>query len=136
MSPPDHEGAITPQPSLEVTEQANIMEIKAESKKLEGEDEYDREDGDDKEDYDGGDEDHDYEEEKEKAKEINQSMWKTRLLPEEGTAQNWNAICLVKCGEVVWGTYLCSWNSLILQILKNSSQLVPLTVRKTLDCIH
>ncbi|KTG34739.1 hypothetical protein cypCar_00043524 [Cyprinus carpio] len=79
----DHEGAITPQPSLEVTEQANIMEIKAESKKLEGEDEYDREDGDDKEDYDGGDEDHDYEEEKEKAKEINQSMWKTRLLPEE-----------------------------------------------------
>ncbi|XP_016142061.1 zona pellucida sperm-binding protein 3-like [Sinocyclocheilus grahami] len=72
----DQEGALTPQPSLEATEQANIMEIK-----LEEEDEYD---SDDKEDYDGGhSQNHDYEEEKGKAKEVNQSMWKTRLLPEE-----------------------------------------------------
>ncbi|KAL0192347.1 hypothetical protein M9458_010643, partial [Cirrhinus mrigala] len=74
-------GAITPLPSLESTEEANIMESDPESKKLEEEDGYD--DADDKEDYDGGDEDHDYEKEKGEAKDANQSMWKTRLLPEE-----------------------------------------------------
>ncbi|RXN21984.1 zona pellucida sperm-binding 3-like protein [Labeo rohita] len=79
----DQEGAITPLPSLEPTEEVIIMESEPESKKLEEvDDEYD--DADDKEDYDGGDEDHGYEEEKGKAKEANQSVWKTRLLPEEG----------------------------------------------------
>lgn len=108
------------------------MESEPESKEEE-EDAYDGEDGDDK-DYDGEDEDH--EEEKGETKEANQSMWKTRLLPEEGTVQNWHGVCLVKCGGIVLGTYLCSWNSFILQISKSPSQLVPLTVRKTLDCIH
>ncbi|KAL1274417.1 hypothetical protein QQF64_027231 [Cirrhinus molitorella] len=78
----DQEGAITPHPSLEATEEANIMEYEPESNKLE-EDEYDSEDGDDKEDYDGGDENHDYKEEKGEAKESNQSIWKTRLWPEQ-----------------------------------------------------
>ncbi|XP_058632681.1 zona pellucida sperm-binding protein 3-like isoform X2 [Onychostoma macrolepis] len=76
----DQEGAITPQTSLEATEQANIMESEPESKKQE-EDAYDGEDGGDKENYDGGDEDH--EEEKAETKKAHQSMWKTRLLPEE-----------------------------------------------------
>ncbi len=56
------------------------MESEPQSKKQE-EDE-DADDSDDN-DYDGGDE-----EEKGETKEANQSMWKTRLLPEEGTAQN------------------------------------------------
>ncbi|XP_052447357.1 zona pellucida sperm-binding protein 3 [Carassius gibelio] len=72
---------IIPQSSLEDTEQANIMAIKPELKKIE--DEYDHEDGDDTEDYDGRGEDHDYKAEKEKAREVYQSMWKTKLLSEE-----------------------------------------------------
>ncbi|XP_067262842.1 zona pellucida sperm-binding protein 3-like [Chanodichthys erythropterus] len=79
----DQVGGVTPPPSLEPTEHPNLMESEPESKKLEEEEEDDEYDSEDKEDYDGGDEDHDYEEKKGEAKESDQGMWKTRVLPED-----------------------------------------------------
>lgn len=100
-------GSVTPPPSLEPTEQPNITESEPESKKLEKEEEDDEYDREDKEDYVGGDEDHDYEEKKREAKESDQGMWKTRVLPEEGTKKHKTILVFVYWSIV----YVCSWNS-------------------------
>lgn len=78
----DQVGGVPSLPSWVPTEQPNITESEPESKKLEDEedDEYDSED----KYYDGGDDD-DYEEKKGEAKESDQDLWKTSVLPEDFT---------------------------------------------------
>ncbi|XP_067294054.1 zona pellucida sperm-binding protein 3-like [Pseudorasbora parva] len=69
----DQVGGATSPPSWVSIEQPNITESEPDSKKLEEED-----DG-----YDGEDKDYDDYEEKNEAKESDQGMWKSRVLPEE-----------------------------------------------------